>query len=307
MVRARSIALLALVLLVGAGVTAVPAQAAPTADAPGWTWERVSGGVRYASPLGTYLVPDSGGVVAEHGRLGGGRGELGYPTGPLRSDSGGSYQTFERGVVYASWRGTFAVKGGASPFARVHGAHGGGSGSELGYPAGREVRQASGYWYQPFSSGVVYVGPGGAYAVTARSSAGFDAEQSAGATHQFHGGGGGALGYPVSGRVSEGGRYSYQRFERGVIYCGGYSEPWLRELSPACAAVRGGFVGLHAAQGGGRGALGYPMLDEIRWETDCEGQPQPLVWEMIFERGSITVTASGSTSIWWGSPPLHFC
>lgn len=79
--------------------------------------------------------------------------------------------------------------------------------------------------------------------------------------HQGTGGGGGSLGYPTGPARYDAPDYSYQTFERGVVYC-----------SPrACAEVQGGFLPVHASTGGGTGRLGYPTGAEHydAWNKVC--------------------------------------
>lgn len=262
-----------------AGVAA-PASADPgawTADAPGWEWsydDTELQDVWYRSLHGEHVV--YGGdlpFAALHGDLGGGRGALGYPTGDLTDEvfGGGDlgyYQTFERGVIYASDYGVFVMLD-SSPTTRVHRASGGGGG-ELGYPMGDPVQQASGWWWQEFAYGYAYSSPRGGYAVV-----GAAADE-----HVFQGGGGG-IGYPLDQRRWDAPGYSYQRFERGIVYCTPFNATY-----EACDTVKGGFVGAHASQGGGRGWLGYPASEELFIRLGG-------YWTQSFERGTIDIYTNG--------------
>lgn len=261
--RRVRLASLASAVLVGTLVVTSPgALAAPVADAPGWTYDVGGSGVTYSGPYGTWTVPAPF-LTAEHGRLGGGRGSLGYPIGPETSQGGGHwYQRFERGVIYAGPRGTHAVQG---PFVTAEHARLGGGGGALGYPVGPQVRQATAHWYQQFERGVVYSGPGGTFAV----------QGDVGARHAAAGGGGGVLGYPTSGVRVDGPGYSYQSFERGAIYSGRFG---------TFAVDDAGVRSLHAARGGGTGSLGYPT-------SDTYGSGQRF---QHFERG--TAYGSGGTA-----------
>lgn len=156
-------------------------------------------GAVYASAFGRHTV--TGDIAAEHRRLGGGSGSLGYPTATfVQQASGYGYQVFERGVVYSSRAGTFSVLG---AIGTEHRRLGGGSGS-LGYPLTPYTVQVPGaYGYQAFERGVVYVSGAGTYGVVG----------AANTEHRRLGGGSGILGYPTS----TAGTNSAQSFERGVI------------------------------------------------------------------------------------------
>ncbi|GMA31802.1 hypothetical protein GCM10025875_17940 [Litorihabitans aurantiacus] len=246
------------------------------------------------------------GIAAEHARLGGGRGSLGYPTSTLRQDNylhKGFYQIFERGVIYTRGTEGIAVKGGASPFDATHRAAGGGAGLALGYPVAREVREASGYWYQRFENGVIYVSPRGAHAVPGSTDLtyfyGRDSGHGAAVertslndTHRSNGGGSGILGYPSGRATSQGGPYLYQVFERGVLYCGARNA---RNDTYGCWPVVGALSQVHRSYGGGSG-IGYPIAarELITWATCESGAPY---WQQAYERGHIITFASGRYSV----------
>ena len=268
-------------VLAGAAAPAGADPGAWTWDAPGWGYsydDEYLGDIWYTSPHGEFLVlGDDWGFVAAHGALGGGRGALGYPTRDVVEQHLGGldygyYQVFEGGVVYDSAAGTFAVLDG-SPTGRVHRAHGGGGGT-LGYPAGDPVQQAPGWWYQQFTEGYAYAGPRGAYAVVGLADY----------VHRAEGGGGG-IGYPVEDPRWDAPSFSYQRFERGIIYCNPS-----RFGPQTCSAVKGGFVGAHGSQGGGRGRLGYPEANEVF--SPAQGTPSGY-WSQSFQGGRIRIATTG--------------
>ncbi|GMA30626.1 D-alanyl-D-alanine carboxypeptidase family protein [Litorihabitans aurantiacus] len=231
---------IAAVLVTGAlGVVAVSTPATAATDAPGWSWDEGQAGVTYSSPYGTWLVPAPF-VSAEHARTGGGRGAIGYPVGPQVSESPRYwYQRFERGVVHAGPRGTYTVH---APYVAAEHARSGGGGGVLGYPVTSQIRQGARHWYQDFERGGIYAGPSGTYSV----SGAIDAK------YRSWGGGTGVLGYPAGPAASDGPGYSYQRFERGVIYSGRHGTFVVDDDS-----IRR----LHGERGGGTGGLGYPTSD----------------------------------------------
>lgn len=242
-------------------------MAAPTVDAPGYSWERIGSAIRYSSPHGSFDVTD-GFIGTLHQSQGGGRGALGYPVAG-QVNQGGSYwfQRFEHGTAYVSGHGAFAVfKGG---ILEHHNAAGGGGGW-IGYPTGPQVSQVGGRLYQTFERAVVYRGPTGTFAVKRGY---FDDY------HRDYGGGSGSYGYPIGMEQSQGGAYFFQRFERGIIYVG-----------PAGArGVLNGPIGTyHAAQGGGSsGSLGYPIGNLRNPHGDSR------VFQ-LFERGAVYSSGGGT-------------
>lgn len=269
----------AVTVALGIGAVAAPAAtAAPSPwwnwDAPGWGWQQHAyEGVWYTSPHGTFAVDDGyPDFDAVHRATGGGGGQLGYPTGSERSESAGYYQTFERGVIYHSFRGTYALRS-SSAITQVHNRHGGGGGV-LGYPAGHEVNQGGGWWYRSFGEGTVYISPRGSFAVTGD----LDDE------HRYQGGGGG-LGYPTAPRRQDAPGFGYQTFERGIVYCMPYSQSW-----ESCDTVKGGFLSVHARYGGGGGALGYPTMNE--YYSSWDGS-----WVQSFERGTVRIYGNGRVTV----------
>lgn len=273
-----------------------------TWDADGYGWRSIETGYQYTSPYGTHAVqgtsvtPERAFSDAHVGR-GGGRGELGYPTSDLAyqdlehllfESAGyaglGRFQEFERGVIYGLDAertdqvpvvGTYVVKGGVSPFRSVHGATGGGSGF-LGYPLGNEARQSAGYWYQAFMGGQIYVSPRGAYPVF------FDW---GGFEYTERGGGTSDIGYPVGSVQIQGDYYSYQQFERGIVYAS--LGCWGCDTGLYGYVVKGGFLEAHAARGGGTGSMGYPKADET-YDSFTR------TWTQVFERGRIEIGPSGT-------------
>lgn len=285
--RRLTTGLLALTLSASLIGAAVPANAAEwTWDAPGWGWDVVDGStggtaVIYTSPYGEHTVPGTGyegntfDFAGTHGAYGGGRGALGYPRSTvvpqgfnvyLEDRMSGAYQIFERGVVYGSDFGTYALLNN-QPTTAVYNAQGGGGGT-AGYPVESAVQQAPGWWYLSTSNATIYTSPRGGFAVTGEA----DVE------HIFsQGGGGGAIGYPTGPRRVDAPGYSYQTFERGVIYC---------NPSGACWTVKGGFLKHHSSQGGGTGWLGYPVDNE--YYEASEG-----FWFQEFERGFVVIFDNG--------------
>lgn len=262
--RRRALAALAAVvtagtLAFGGAAAAVPyVDGAWTSDGPGYAYLIEGDEVHYSSPHGVFTV---GGVArAAHQGVGGGTGVLGYPTAePHPEGPAYAYQTFERGVIYASPHGAFPVQGGIWA---AHRAAGGGSGG-LGYPSGPQVREGPGYGYQTFERGILYAGPRGAFPVAGEIQA----------VHGSQGGGAGSLGYPTDTARTQAPGYGYQTFERGVVYA-----------SPRGAyAVTGAARLVHEGVGGGRGVLGYPTSAPTSW-----GQQS-------FERGVVTSSGSSAT------------
>lgn len=102
-------------------------------QAVGYGYQQFERGIVYYGPAGAHDVR-SGPIATVHGATGGGGGTLGYPVADQVDQGGGYwYQVFERGVIYSSPRGTFAVDD--SRIDALHRSLGGGGGS-LGYPVG---------------------------------------------------------------------------------------------------------------------------------------------------------------------------
>ncbi|WP_284249287.1 LGFP repeat-containing protein [Litorihabitans aurantiacus] len=279
----RSLAVAASALAIAA-TGAVTAHAEPsgawTLDAPYYGWEVVPDeGVWYSSPRGTHLVPDAAYFRGVHGLFGGGRGSLGYPTGPVRAQTASdgydnAYQTFERGTIYSSQFGGVGMP--ASSSITQHYNRNGGGGGAYGYPTSHEVRQAPGWWYQKFTFSTVYASRYGTHGVTG----------ALGVEHLLQGGGGGALGYPTAPRRWDAAGYSYQTFERGNVYCVSSAD------GDRCSTVRGGFVDVHQRNGGGRGLLGYPMGDEYY-------DPWTNSWWQAFEHRLVEISPTGVSVMIW--------
>lgn len=290
---------LAMTMLIGP-FTAVPAQADSWHDeGNGYSYSETSSGVSYHSPKGQFFVPNSYryqdyssfryNFDSVHRQFGGGRG-IGYPTTDVIRQGNGtyeqSYQVFERGVIYASrtvengvWNThVAAVKTNGNPFGVVHASFGGGGGAALGYPLNNEVAQSPGYWYQDFENGTIYSSPRGAYAVT------HDWGMQALGVQEEHlrQGGGAGLGYPTSPERVESPGYSYQTFERGVIY----------NKNSLAYTVKGGFLSPYLANGSGRGWLGYPTTNESHLGGIA------VAWAQSFERGWIGIDGNGRVTFY---------
>ncbi|WP_284249943.1 LGFP repeat-containing protein [Litorihabitans aurantiacus] len=122
--------------------------------------------------------------------------------------------------------------------------------------------------FQMFEGGVVYTG-GATVAVLGEKDR----------AHRARGGGLGELGYPRASSRTEAGApaWTYQVFENGVVY----------ESPVGLAAVVGVWNETHRGQGGGTGALGYPLAPVV--DEGAAGAFQR------FERG---VVYRGSAGTW---------
>lgn len=179
---------------------------------------------------------------------------------------GWGYEERPSAVTYSSPHGTFDVGG---SIGRAHGELGGGTG-QVGYPVSTAVSEGGPYAYQRFERAVIYTSGAGAYAVH---------DGPFRSTHESRGGGGGALGYPTSRQIDQGGGFAYQVFERGVIYVG----------------PRGAFVvtsqvlDVHTRSGGGGGILGYPVGPSV-------SQGGGFAYQ-AFERGVVYVSSQGAHAV----------
>lgn len=256
-------------------------------DAPGWGWRYADSSqlsIEYSSPYGIFPVYSNMNRFLEvHRALGGGSGTLGYPVDSARFETWwtssdtthrGQYQQFERGTIYGSGFDTHVLL--ASSSITEHFESSGGGRGPLGYPFGPEVQEAPGWFYRSFVHGVIYSSHLGTFATTGPVTR----------SHAAHGGGRG-LGYPVAGSRAQGSHHSYQSFERGVVYCIG-------SASPSCATVKGGFLPVHAREGGGTGWLGYPRGDERLDRASGS-------WHQEFEHGRVEITARGEVRLTRGT------
>ncbi|MBD7918215.1 N-acetylmuramoyl-L-alanine amidase, partial [Cellulomonas sp. Sa3CUA2] len=188
----------------------------------GGYYQQFTRGAVYHSPVGgtRYVLPEFDAAWPTATRE---NGPLGYPVSdPLPLRDGGRYQSFERGAIYSSGAGTFAV----SPAFDAVWPSSQRENGPLGYPTSAAVRGADGTVTQRFERGAVVQVAGGA--PVSMSSAVLTAWTAAG-------GAGGALGAPLGGTVRglrDGG--SYQSFQRGAIYSSGAGT---FAVSPAFDAV----------------------------------------------------------------------
>lgn len=140
------------------GPLGYPVSAATT-DASGTTTQRFEGGRVVVTRDGRAFAMTNA-IATAWDRAGGATGQLGLPTSPVYRGlrDGGSFQTFERGSVYASPAGAFPVSpafDAAWPSAlRENG--------PLGYPTSAATTSASGVTTQTFEGGrLVQRTPGG--------------------------------------------------------------------------------------------------------------------------------------------------
>jgi uncharacterized protein with LGFP repeats len=255
--------------------------------------------------------------------LGGATGTLGNPVANAVADSangGGTRQTFQRGTVYSSHAGTFALQGAIrSEYNRR-----GGSTSSLAWPSGpqRSVSANGGGTSQAFTGGDIYASSRGAYAVR------LDIR----AAYAKAGGVSGTLGFPIATAAGLAGG-SVQRFARGSVYYSSATGAWpvsgsadshftavkgpsgplgwpkaaaaaksgsgttgtvqafqkgeLYSSRAGTAAVTGAVRTFYAAKGLQSGSLGWPVSDGVAVTAAGGGARQ------VFMKGRVYVPASG--------------
>ena len=199
------------------------------------------GGIYWSSATGARLVQDP---VLAHWTARGGVGGIGYPVSDTTCGlrSGGCYQLFQRGAIYASSDSAPAiVLGGIRARWQASGAEWG----VLGYPtAGERCALSGGGCSQTFAGGLVVWSPvAGAKVVHQRI-----------ADHWSASGGVAGIGYPVSDTtcgLRSGG--CYQLFQRGAIYASSGTAP---------AVVLGAIRQRWQAGGAEWSSLGYPLEEE---------------------------------------------
>ncbi|GMA31562.1 LGFP repeat-containing protein [Litorihabitans aurantiacus] len=156
-------------------------------------------------------------------------------------------------------------------------------------PAPAWSTDAPGWSWQRTADGVVYDSPRGQFVVPSRT----DGGRSINDEHLAHGGGRGALGYPIDTVRADVrdpflGERTYQRFERGIVYAG----PLTATTFNSSAIAR-----FHQANGGGGGWLGYPWKGEIR-----EGYQH---WYQEFATGYVYSSPAGTYATHGSVQSLH--
>ncbi|MGY1635030.1 LGFP repeat-containing protein [Geodermatophilus sp. SYSU D00742] len=129
-----------------AGVLGFPAGP-EVAVAGGWSQQFQSGSL-FLSAEGAY--PTVNGIDAKYRQTGGAAGPLGFPTGFERTLPGGWSQAFQKGGIYISTVGSFAVLSAADEAYRGLG----GPRGELGFPTGEATTVAEGS-RTPFQHGTI--------------------------------------------------------------------------------------------------------------------------------------------------------
>ena len=225
-------------------------------------------GIAYSSWCGSHVVP-KGALSAVHGATGGAQGDLGHPCSAATGSGANRSQSFERGSIYSSPRGTFAVAGFV---ASTYGAAGG-QASALGSPVADVVVEAGGAArYQRFERGTIYSGPRGTYAVTGAVAQAVDLQPA------------GKLGYAVGAFSRESAQRGSQLFERGYVFTG---------PSGIFAVLNGPGLTAYSQRGGSTGELGLPVANSL-WNGTAERQR--------FERGVID---SGPAGAWVRVPRAY--
>ncbi|WEK62682.1 MAG: hypothetical protein P0Y60_08150 [Candidatus Microbacterium colombiense] len=287
---------------------AAPSCSASTARC---TWTYTKGVITWTRALGAITV--YGDVFTAYSAQGGLGGKLGYPSGTPKAitdpNGNGISQSFDKGWIHSSARGTFAS---TSAVMTAYSAAGWLRG-DLGWPTSTEAC-ASGLCMQTFAGGAIrYTSGQAAYVVPPVDDAKIKAVYSA------QGGTSGSLGYPVTAAqaiVDPNGDGLAQRFDGGWIHssaAGTFSSSttimtayskvgWVRGAfgwpigAESCTGntcsqpfqrgvlqyVKGGAAGpaaevtntaikaAYQAAGGATGVLGYP-LQPAKWVTDPNG------------------------------------
>ncbi|MGY2005222.1 LGFP repeat-containing protein [Blastococcus sp. SYSU DS1024] len=119
-----------------AGVLGFPTG--PEVTVPGGWTQQFQNGTLFVSAAGSW--PTINGMDAKYRQLGGATGALGFPAGSERTLTGGWSQKFQKGTIYISAAGSYAVP--ATVDAEYQGL--GGPGGSLGYPTGDAVSVTEG-------------------------------------------------------------------------------------------------------------------------------------------------------------------
>ena len=200
--------------------------------------------------------PFSGGTITVAGASAVGLGAPKSGVIPIPENGGGTGQSFEKGSVYVSAAGSFAVKGGVRvAYFALKGAAG-----ELGWPIAKE--QCATACVQRFQNGTIY-------APTVKT--GFAVKQPVLAVYEAAGGHTGALGLPASGLIAipQNGGGTGQSFKGGSIYTS----------VAGTFVVKGAVRTAYFAQGGSAGVLGWPT-----GAATCSG----AICTQKFQNGTLT-------------------
>ncbi len=197
-------------------------------------------------PKGGVPIIVSGAVGSAYSALGGPKGVLGLPTGPLRSEAGGNSQSFAKGTLY--WSASTGTHYVLSALAGEFEKQGGVSG-KLGFPAGDTVSYSGGVLGQKFENGWLYWSSAKGFVQTSgQIGRSFDALK----------GPEGILGYPVAAQKSEVGGGVSQAFSKGSLFHS--SSKGIHFMLSAMSTE-------YAKQGGVGGKLGHP-IDSTKTYSD---------------------------------------
>ncbi|KAA9130141.1 LGFP repeat-containing protein [Microbacterium caowuchunii] len=228
-----------------------------TGSVPAGAYATLSKGFVLRTTSGT-VIPVTGATFVTYASLGGISGSLGAPTAAERAEGSGRAQSFERGTIYTSSAGTYAVTGLASALQKNGGT------AALGYPTAAQVGTAPSL-SQNFGTVTLTAGTSGEYVV--RGAIGGAYRSMGGAASYL----GAAIG--LERAVADG---FVQDFEGGRIIC-----------SPrATVAVPSAVAGVYDAAGASAGRLGWPTGSAV---SEAGG------WRQAFAGGSVYVTADGKT------------
>jgi uncharacterized protein with LGFP repeats len=217
--------------------------------------------VVYTSALGTYVI--QGDIRDAWSELDYERG-LGLPAGGERPlAAGASYQDFERGVVYSSSSGAFALTGAIrAKWSALDYERG------LGYPIGAMRCLSGGACFQDFERGVVYTSSLGTFVL--------DGEiRSTWSALDYERG----LGLPAGNKKPLPNGAAFQDFERGVIYASASG------VFGLAGPIRDEWVKRDYERG-----LGYPTGPQV-----CEAAGDRCT--QSFERGIITWSAQTGVAV----------
>jgi len=224
----------------------------------------LGGRIHWSRATGAHIT--RGGILAAWAASGYERGVLGYPTsdetGGLKD--GGSYQTFQGGIIHWSPATGARITRGAIRTAWA------GAGSEhgtLGYPTGNEYAFSGGA-AQDFQGGTItWTAQSGARIVAGAIGAKFKAART--------------LGHAITNELSTGVGGRYQGFRTGYIIW--HSATGAHISTPALRAA-------WIAAGGGTGPLGFPT-------GDAAGSLQE------YQHGRIAIAADGTVTVTLDPPP----
>ena len=246
-----------------------------------------TGGTAQSFAQGTIYMQSSGmggavslSLIPAYAQSGGPTGSLGWPrsdTSTITANGGGTGQAFEKGSLYGSTAGTFAVSGAVRDFYFTKG----GSAGSLGWPKAAAVCASASECRQDFQYGTIYWTAAGGARVGAPAIETYYLSNSA------------ALGARASEAIrstDNGGGFG-QSFANGSVY----------SSAAGTFRVQSAVRGLYWALGGSAGSLGWPKGE---WTAATGAVPGSQTFQngtIFFDGTTAYVGDPAIEQVWWSA------